>query len=89
MIYNSIIDKGNSIAELTSMSPFEEMHHAIQTTSDPTINDHLLVASNPYHLPYCLEIALSLDYISHALPSNESIMEVMSLYEIPWKDHHH
>ena len=55
MISTSIIDKGNYIVEPTSMSLFEEIYHAIQTTSDPTINDHLLVASDPYHLPYWLE----------------------------------
>ena len=55
MIYTTIIDKGKSIDESTSMSPFEETYHAIQTTSDPTINDDLLVASDPYHLLYWLE----------------------------------
>ena len=55
MISTSIIDKGKSIVESTSLSPFEELYNAIQTTSDPTINDHLLVASNPYHLPYWLD----------------------------------
>ena len=32
---------------------------------------------------------LSLDYISYTFPSDESIMEIMSLEEMPWKDHHH
>jgi len=31
----------------------------------------------------------SLDYLSHTLPYDESIMKVMSLDEMPWKDHHH
>ena len=31
----------------------------------------------------------SLDYLSHTLPTYESIMEVMSLDEMLWKDHHH
>ena len=88
MISNSIIDKGKSIVESTSMNPFEDMYQAIQTTSDPTINDHLLVASNPYHLPYWID-PLSLDYLSHTIPYDEYIMEVMSLDEMTWKDHHH
>ena len=90
MISISVIDKGNSIVESTSMSPFEETYHVILTTSDSTINDHLSVASDPYHLSYWLETSpSSLDYLSHTLPSDESIMEVMSLDEIPWKYHHH
>ena len=90
MISTSIIDKGNSIAESTSMSPFEGIYHVIQTTSDPTINNHLSMASYPYNLPYCIENStLSLDYLSHTLPIDESIMENMSLEEIPWRYHHH
>ena len=54
-ISTSIVDKGKSIVESTSMNPFEDMYQAIQTTSDPTINDHLFVASNPYHLPYWID----------------------------------
>ena len=89
MISTSIIDKGKSIVESTSFNPFEEVYNAIQSTSDPTINDNLLVASYFYHLPYWLDNSPSLDYISHTLPTDESIMEVMSLEEIPWRDHHH
>ena len=55
IIYTSIIDKGNFIAESTSLSPFEEIYNVIQATSDPTINYHMLVASDPYHLPYWLD----------------------------------
>ena len=55
MISTSTIDKGKSIVDSTSMSPFEEMYHAIQTTIYPIINDHLLVSSDPYHLLYWLE----------------------------------
>ena len=65
------------------------MYQANQYTSHPMINDNILVASNTYHLPYWLETPPSLDYILHTLPSNESIMEVMSLDEMPWKDDYH
>ena len=90
MISTSTIDKGNYITDSTSMSPFEEIYHTIQTTSDPTNNYHLLAASDTYHLPYWIEnLPSSLDYILHTLLSDESIMEVMSLDEMPWKYHHH
>ena len=47
------------------------------------------MASDPYHLPYWLDPPTSLDYILYTLPPDESIMELISLEEIPWKDHHH
>ena len=56
MISTYTIDKGKSIVESTSMSPFDKIYHVIQTIIDPTINDHLLVASSdPYHRPYWIE----------------------------------
>ena len=55
MISTSHMDKGKSIAdESTSLTPFEEVYNAIQSTSDPTINDHFLMASYHYHMPYWL-----------------------------------
>ena len=55
MISTSYMDKGKSIAdESTCLTHFQEVYNAIQSTSDPTINDHLLVASYCYHLPYWL-----------------------------------
>ena len=82
--------KGKSSVDSTSLSHFEETYQAIQSTSDPTINDNFLVESNPYHLPYWLDsLPPSLTYLFHTLPFDESIMEVMYLDEIPWKYHHH
>ena len=53
MISISHTDKGKEITDdSTSFSPFEEIYNAIQATSDPTINDHFLVASYHYHMPY-------------------------------------
>ena len=65
MISSSRTDKGQAIAdESSSFSPFEEMYNAIQVTSDPSINDHFLVASDHYHMPYWLEHpSPSLDYL--------------------------
>ena len=56
MISTSHVDKGKAIAdESTSFSPFEEIYNAIQATTNPPINDNLLVASDRYHMPYYLE----------------------------------
>ena len=81
-------NKGKSIVDSTHLSHFEEIYQAIQSTNDPTINDHLLVASNPYHPPYWLTTP-SLDDLLQPLPSDESIMEVMYLDEMHWKDRNH
>ena len=84
MISTSHANKGKAIAdESSSFPPFEEIYNRIQDTSDPTINDHLLVASYRYHIPYWLDNpSPSLDYLSHTLPTNKSIMEVMPLDEM-------
>jgi len=56
MISTSHIDKGKAIAdESISFSPFKEIYNAIQATSEPTINNHLLMASDCYHMPYWLD----------------------------------
>ena len=47
------------------------------------------MASDRYHMPYWIETPPSIDYLSHTLPIDEYIMEVMSLEEMPWEDHHH
>ena len=78
--------KGKEIAESFSLSP----HEAIQSIYDSYINDHHLVASDIYHLPYWLDSPLpNLGYLSQTFPSDESIMEIMSLDEYLWKDSHH
>ena len=91
MISTSHKDKGKEITnESTSFSPFEKIYNAIQATSHSPTNDHLLVASDCYHMPYWLENPSPyLDYLSHTFPMDESIMEVMSLDEMPWEDYHH
>ena len=48
------------------------------------------MASDPYHLPYYLEPSLpTLDYLSQNFPSDESILEIMSVDEPIWEYHHH
>ena len=49
--YNTL-DKGKSSSDSTSYSHFEETYQVIQSTSDPTINDNILVHSTliTYHI---------------------------------------
>ena len=78
MIYTSHTDKGKAIAnESASFPPSEEIYNAIQAINDSPTNDHLLVATYRYHMPYWLNNpSPSLDYLSHTLPTDKSIMEV-------------
>ena len=68
--------------ETKLLSPHEEMYKVIQTLSDDHTNDLHLVNSDPLHLPYWLEPSFpTLDYLSQTFPSDESIMEIMSMNE--------
>ena len=81
--------KGKQVFESTSLSSHEAMYDTIQTFSNDHTDDLHLVASDPYHLPYWLEPSLPvLDYLSDTFPSDESIMEIMSIDESIWEDHH-
>ena len=46
------MSKGKEIVESSSMSPHEALYNVIQYVYDAYIDDHNLVASDPYHLPY-------------------------------------
>ena len=91
MIFSFDYDpKEKQIFESTSLSPHEEMYNVIQTLFDNHTNDLHLVASDSYHLPYWLEPSLpTLDYLSQTFSSDESIMDIMSMNEPIWEDHHH
>ena len=84
------ISKGKAIVETPSLSPSKALYHCIQSASDAYIDEHHLVASYPYHLPYWLDSPLlTLNYLLNNFPSDESIMEIMSSDESLWEDHHH
>ena len=82
--------KGKKVVELTSLSPHEAMYNVVQTLYYNHTDDLHLMALDPYHLPYWLEPSLpTLDYLSQTFPSDDSIMEIMSMNESVWEDHHH
>ena len=83
--------KGKSIDDSYLLLHPKVVYHAIQSTSDDfNINDHMLVASIPYHFPYWLESPPPyLDDLLQTFPFDKYIMELMCLYESPWGGHHH
>jgi len=72
------------------LSSYERFYESIQTLSDsPEHLDHH-ATSDSYPSPYWLHKKDRFtDYLLLNLPSDESIMEAMSVDDLPWKDGHH
>jgi hypothetical protein len=71
------------------LSPVEAEYNAIQSTS-PSMDDQHLLVSTSYSLPSQLDsLSSTFDYILQMFPLDESIMEMVSIEEAPWDDHHH
>jgi hypothetical protein len=57
---------------------------------DPNFDDSHLVTLDPYSLPSWLEYnSCCSNYFLQAFPTDESIMEILSIEELPWKYNHH
>ena len=62
---------------------------AIQFSYPSLDNPHLL-APDAYSMPSWLDsLSSAIDYISQIFPSDESIMEMLSIDDVPWDDNHH
>jgi hypothetical protein len=71
------------------LSPVEVEYDAIQSTSPSLDNQHLL-ASTPYFLTSWLDsLSSTFDFNQPIFPSDESIMEMLSIEEAQWDDNHH
>jgi hypothetical protein len=56
----------------------------------PSPDDQQLLVSTAYSLSSWLDsLSSTFDYILRIFPSNESIMEMLSIKEVPWDDNHH
>jgi hypothetical protein len=79
----------DTLGDTMPLSPAEAEYNAIQSTS-PSLDDQHLLASTSYSLPSWLDsLSSTFDYILHIFPSDESIMEMLSIEEAPWDDNHH
>ena len=69
----------------------EATYDAIQSVDHHSNCDDIhLIASDSFSLPSWLgSPPPSFDYLSKTFPSNESIMDIMSLEDLPCKYHHH
>jgi hypothetical protein len=77
------------LGDTMTLSLAEATYVAIQYTSPSPDNPHLL-APNAYSMPSWLDsLSSAIDYISQIFPSYESIMEMISIDDVPWDDNHH
>jgi hypothetical protein len=77
------------LSDTMPLSLAEAAYVAIQSAS-PSPNKPHLLAPDAYTMPSWLDSLSSIvDYISHIFPSDESIMEMLSIDDLPWDDNHH
>jgi hypothetical protein len=76
-------------SETMPLSLAEVAYVSIQSASPSPDNPHLL-APDAYSMPSWLDsLSSTIDYISQIFPSDESIMEMLSIDDVPWDDNHH
>jgi hypothetical protein len=77
------------LGDTMPLSLVEAAYIAIQSTCPFPDNPYLL-APDAYSVPSWLDsLSYTVDYISQIFPSDESIMEMLSIDDLPWDDNHH
>jgi hypothetical protein len=78
----------DALGDTMPLSPVETSYVSIQSAS-PSSDDQHLLAPDSYSMPSWLSsLSSAIDYISPIFPSDESIMEMLSIDE-PRDDNHH
>jgi hypothetical protein len=84
-----IMSKFDALGDTVPLSPAKTSYVVVQSAS-PSSDDQYLLAPDNYLMPSWLSSLSSvIDYISPIFPSDESIMEMLSIDELPWDDNHH
>jgi hypothetical protein len=79
----------DALGETVPLSSAKNSYISIQSASPSSDDQHLLAPDN-YSMPSRLSsFSSAIDYISPIFPSDESIMEMLIIDEIPWNDNHH
>jgi hypothetical protein len=77
------------LGDTMPLSPSKTSYVSIQFAS-PSSDDQHLLAPDSYSIPSRLNsLSSSFDYISPIFPSDESILEILSVDKLPWDDNHH
>jgi hypothetical protein len=81
--------KFDALGDTMPLSPVEASYNVIHSAS-PSLDNQNLLASNTYSLPSWLDLlSYDFDYILWIFPSDEPIMEILNIDEVPWDDNHH
>jgi len=79
----------DALGETMPLSPTEASYISTQSTS-PSLDEQHLLAPDTYSMPSWLShLSSFFYYISHIFPSDESILEMLSIDKVPWDDNHH
>jgi hypothetical protein len=79
----------DALGDSVPLSSAETSYVSIQFAS-PSSDDQHLLAPDSYSMPSRLSsLSSAIDYISPIFPSNESIMEMLRIDELPRDDNHH
>jgi hypothetical protein len=79
----------DSLGDAMPLSPTKASYATIQSASLSMDDQHLL-APDTYPMPSRWNsLSSGFDYISHIFPLDESIMEIISIEEVPWDENHH
>jgi hypothetical protein len=79
----------DALGDTMPLNPTETSYVAIQSAS-PSSDDQHLLAPDTYSMPSWLSsLSSAIDYISQIFPSDEYIMEILSIENVPWDDSHH
>jgi hypothetical protein len=79
----------NALGDTMSLSPIEASYTSIQSAS-PSSDDQHILAPDTYSMPSWLNsLTSALDYIYQIFSSENSIMEILRIDDVPWDDNHH
>jgi hypothetical protein len=79
----------DALGDTMPLSSAEASYVSIQSTS-PSLDDQHLLAPDSYSMPSRLSsLSSAIEYISPIFPSDESIMEMLRIDELPQDDNHH
>jgi hypothetical protein len=79
----------DALGDNVPLSPTETSYVSIQSTSPSLDDQHLLAPDGSSMKSRLSSLSFAIDYISPIFPSDESIMEMLSIDELPRNDNHH
>ena len=79
----------DALGDIVPLSPAETSYVSTQSTSPSSYDQHLLAPIVSSMQSQLRSLPSTIDYISPNFPSDESIMEILHIDELPWDDNHH